>query len=242
MAAAHVYRLASACSSFVRAGLDWLEFKNPPPPPPGPPPPKARRNPPPPKEGVRRRGSRPALPVPAPGPGKPPVPVPAPAPPGKPTAEASAAEGSAEPARHRRGSRRPPRPATGGCRGDRRDRPAVRRRRRGHRGEERCGQRGAEAECGHEADGELRHRPQQREGQDGDDTERAHHRHEGAEGGEPVRGAAEEHVAPDHRGGQAGGQADPSRPRSRGAATDPWWRSRRGRPAAARVRPCSTGG
>ena len=84
----------------------------------------------------------------------------------------------------------------------------MRRGRRGHGREEGCGQCGAEAERGDERDGQLRDVAQQRQRQDGDDPERAHDRHEGTEGGEPVRRAPEEHVAPDHRRGQAGGQAD----------------------------------
>ena len=82
----------------------------------------------------------------------------------------------------------------------------------GHGREERRRQGGAEAQRGHQRDGELRDVAQQREGQDRDDTERADHRHEGAEGGEPVGGAAEEDVAPDDRRGQAGGQADAAGP------------------------------
>ncbi len=67
---------------------------------------------------------------------------------------------------------------------------------------------------------------QQGKGQDRHDAERAGHRHEGTQGREPVGRAPEEDVAPHHRRGQAGGQADapdpagPALPQAHGGDAD----------------------
>ena len=234
MAAAQVYLPASACSALFSAGLDVLEFKNPPP--------RRRRRAPAPPPNARRRANRRR-------PGKPARVRYRHRCRGSRPAHRGHHRHRGSRRRHR-GSRRrrrrgvperpgtPPATAAGNPpppghraarrgRRHRRDRPAVRRGRGGHGREERRGQRGTEAERGHQHDGQLRDvAAAAGRARIATHAERADHDHEGTQRREPVRRAPEEDVAPDHRGGQAGGQADapdparPALPQAHGADAD----------------------